>query len=139
MPPELEDVRLWLRKARHDWFAARELSALRRTVLDTVAFHCQQAVEKTLKAYLVSRAAEFEKTHDLIWLLDRCVAFEPEFDALREVIRPLSAYAVVSRYPGPAEPTRAQVDQALSAVAQAWEAVTRRLPPDVIPPEPEEI
>jgi len=133
MPPELAAVRAWLTRARHDWLAAQALFTPGAVVLDVIAFHCQQAVEKTLKAFLVSRGIEFEKTHDLGWLLDLCVGEDPGLDALREALKPLSAFAVAFRYPGPSEPTRTQVAQGLAVVRDVWEAVTRRLPPEVIP------
>jgi len=38
-------------------------------VTDAVCFHCQQAVEKLLKAYLISKNVEFGRIHDLETLL----------------------------------------------------------------------
>ncbi|MBU4486383.1 MAG: HEPN domain-containing protein, partial [Candidatus Delongbacteria bacterium] len=38
--------------------------------LDTVTFHCQQAVEKYLKAYLIYLVIDFKFTHDSVYLLD---------------------------------------------------------------------
>ncbi len=37
---------------------------------DTISFHCQQAVEKYLKALLIHLEVEFFRTHDLIYLLE---------------------------------------------------------------------
>jgi HEPN domain-containing protein len=54
MPPEDAEIRRWLVKARHDWSAATKILSPDCQELDVAAFHCQQAVEKTLKAYLVS-------------------------------------------------------------------------------------
>jgi HEPN domain-containing protein len=33
--------------------------------LDTAVYHCQQAVEKALKAFLTYHDTEFEKTHGI--------------------------------------------------------------------------
>lgn len=100
--------------------------------LDVVAFHCQQAVEKSLKAYLVARRVEFEKIHDIRRLLDMCSELDPDFEALREQTEPLSIFAVSFRYPGPAEPTRAEVESALRAaeagVRFAFDRVTALWP-----------
>jgi HEPN domain-containing protein len=61
-----ELVLQWLDKA-----AAEQLSAQGGRFREIVAFHCQQAVEKYLKALLVRRQVEFQKTHDIAKLLDR--------------------------------------------------------------------
>jgi HEPN domain-containing protein len=51
---------------------------------DTVAFHCQQAVEKYVKAILVRHRVEFRKTHDIGQLLDLFRSAEPKrFRAMR--------------------------------------------------------
>ena len=133
MPPEIEEIRAWLVKAQHDWLAARHLLTPDCVVLDIVAFHCQQAVEKVLKSFLVSRGIEFEKTHDLGWLLDLCVGADADLDGLRPAVRPLSAYAIVFRYPGPAELTRTQAERAIAVVQQVWDFVTQRLPHGALP------
>ncbi|WP_457555775.1 HEPN domain-containing protein, partial [Candidatus Pyrohabitans sp.] len=38
-----------------------------------ISFHCQQAVEKYLKAYLTSVDARVKKTHDLEVILNQCI------------------------------------------------------------------
>lgn len=136
MPPEIAEVRAWLTKAQHGWLAAIRLFTPDCAMLDIVGFHCEQAVEKTLKAYLVSREVEFEKPHDLVWLLDLCSDCDRAFESLRQPIKPLSAYAVASLYPGPAEPTRSQVEHALAVVEQVWDLVAQRVPTEAVPDKP---
>jgi HEPN domain-containing protein len=46
-------VQPWRTKAEHDLKAAEHLFAASEEFCDMVLFHCQQAVEKSLKAYLV--------------------------------------------------------------------------------------
>jgi len=133
MPPELAEVRRWLTKARHGWSVAKKILTPDCEETDVAAFHCQQAVEKTLKAYLVSRGIEFEKLHDLRRLLDCCVAADQTFDSLRDSVEPLTLYAVAFRYPGPAEPTREEVDAALCVVQDVWNHVSARLPAEAVP------
>jgi len=133
MPPELTEIRRWLNKAWHDKSAATRLFGPDCVELDVVAFHCQQAVEKTLKAYLVSRNIEFEKVHDLGYLLDYCAAEDGDFESLRESVEPLTLFAVIFRYPGPADPSRQDVESALEVVEDVWEFVNGRLPPAAIP------
>jgi HEPN domain-containing protein len=133
MPPEEKEVRRWLEKARNDWSAARKIFTPDCVELDTAAFHCQQAVEKTLKAYLVSQGINFEKVHDLGRLLDHCASADAEFESLRDAVEPLTLYAVAFRYPGPAEPARQDVESALRVVDGVWTFVTSRLRPEVLP------
>ena len=78
-PPEAalrQLVRLWLDKATADFDAAEQLSTQGGRFREIVAFHCQQAVEKYLKALLVQRQVEFPKTHDIAKLLDRVATID---------------------------------------------------------------
>jgi len=62
---KLEDTREWLRKAASDIRSADHLFAASPPILDTTLFHCQQAAEKTLKAFLAWHDVPFAKTHDI--------------------------------------------------------------------------
>ena len=86
-------VSQWLKKAEHDLRAAELLTQGADPPTDVICFHAHQAVEKLLKAFLVAHDVEFEKTHDLGILLDRCREIDQEFEELNE-------YAVSARYPG---------------------------------------
>jgi HEPN domain-containing protein len=65
MDEKLELVREWLTKAMLDLKAARTISENVPQYLDGAAFHCQQAVEKAIKALLTLHDQRFGKTHDL--------------------------------------------------------------------------
>ena len=131
----LEDaeVRRWLEKARHDWMVVQRILKDGGPELDVAAFHCQQAVEKVLKAYLISQRRSFEKIHDLRRLLDYCVEREAAFESLRDDVEPLTIYAVAFRYPGPSDPMIEEVIRAERVVAKAWQFIADRLPPHVVP------
>ena len=60
-----EFVRQWLDKADADFGVAEQLLAANTPYRAIVAFHCQQAVEKYLKAFLVEHEIEFSKTHNI--------------------------------------------------------------------------
>jgi HEPN domain-containing protein len=60
----------WLEKANHDLGSAKLIFLHLPDYFDTIAFHCQQAVEKYLKALLVFSNIEFRYSHNLIYLLD---------------------------------------------------------------------
>ncbi len=56
----------WVARAEDDLnTAAHTLKLGRECPTGTVCFHAQQCAEKYLKAYLVSRAVPFPKTHEI--------------------------------------------------------------------------
>ncbi|KKQ32270.1 MAG: HEPN domain protein [candidate division TM6 bacterium GW2011_GWF2_37_49] len=63
----------WLFKAKSDLKSAKKLSKDDDETLDTAAYHTQQCVEKTLKAFLVFNNRVPPRTHDLEKLLELCV------------------------------------------------------------------
>ena len=67
--------------------------------LEVICFHCQQAVEKTLKAVLANNGLEIPRIHDLLELLDLVVALSPAFASLEPHLLGLNDFAVVVRYP----------------------------------------
>jgi HEPN domain-containing protein len=65
MKKQVED---WILLADRDLYAAEILFKDEYTLTNIVAFHCQQAIEKYLKAYLIQKDIPLIKTHDLIKL-----------------------------------------------------------------------
>ena len=62
------------------------------------SFHAQQAIEKSLKAYMEFKRLPFIKTHKLQTLIDRCsIELSPQED---ELLQLLDTLYVESRYPG---------------------------------------
>lgn len=91
----------WVTKAEGDYTSAlRELRARKNPNYDSACFHCQQCVEKYLKARLQEAGIDFPKTHNLVHLLDLLVPVEPLWEALRPDLRSLAVHAVEVRYPG---------------------------------------
>jgi HEPN domain-containing protein len=93
-----EYVKRWITKAKRDLkVSEHELSLPKEDVItDAVCFHCQQAVEKLLKAYLASKNVDFGKTHNLEYLLELCAKEDPDFKPIE--LGNLSFYAVEIRY-----------------------------------------
>ena len=133
MPPEMAEVQRWLEKAEHDRCTVEAVLKEPHAPTDVAAFHCQQAVEKLLKAFLVFRRDAFERTHDLVELVAQCARHDPEFVTLQPQVAPLSAYAVRFRYPGPADPTADQVREALGVVGAVRAFVLARVPAESRP------
>lgn len=97
-----------------------------------VAFHCQQAVEKALKAFLTLRAEPFEKTHDIGFLLDLCAPLDGEFETIRTIAAQLTDFATAFRYPGPMAPTRRHAESALASMEQVWSVVSASMPMGIV-------
>jgi HEPN domain-containing protein len=57
----LEIVNLWIKKADHDLGSAKLIYLHIPDYFDTIAFHCQQAVEKYIKAALTFMDIEFQR------------------------------------------------------------------------------
>lgn len=95
----IELIKQWIIKGDHDLGTAKITWLHIPEYLDTVTFHCQQAVEKYLKAYLIYKAASFRFSHDLLYLLELIVAVDREFDKYFESLSELQSYAVEVRYP----------------------------------------
>jgi HEPN domain-containing protein len=122
-------MRQWLSKAEEDLGAAEILISHKTSYLSAVGFHCQQAAEKFLKAWLTFNQIEFPKTHDLGALLDLVAPMDaPLADSLNEISL-LNFYGVEIRYPGDMpdiEPEHAQ--EALELAKKVREAVLQSLP-----------
>jgi len=104
----------WLAKAEDDLRVARLLIAEENRLYAAGAYHCQQAAEKALKAWLTARNVVFPKTHDLETLLHLCRPGEAGFGAYIEQARALTPLATEFRYPGDVfEPTPAQANESL--------------------------
>lgn len=124
----VEFSREWLDKAGHDRLTAETLVAHAPQLTDTISFHCQQAVEKTLKAFLTYHGRVFEKTHDLDRLCVLCAGVDSSFARLGARAGNLNDYAVGFRYPGSESPTLKEVQEALDVVREVWAFVLERLP-----------
>lgn len=70
MDPRLELAQTLLGKASDDLAIARLLAREAGSPAWGIAFHVQQAVEKSLKAVLSSRGIGYPRTHSILMLLD---------------------------------------------------------------------
>src|SRR5437660_10269042 len=114
MPPDLNLVRQWLEKAAADLQTATLSEDARPSLAAVTCFHCQQATEKSLKAYLAFQDTDFPWTHDIGELLGLVLGENREFAVFRNKIEFLSLYAVTFRYPGTEpDPTSEQATAAL--------------------------
>jgi HEPN domain-containing protein len=99
-PVEARDreTREWLDKAGEDLASARVLIDCGH--IGNALFFCQQAAEKSLKAFLTWHERPFRRTHDLEELGEGCRAIDGTLATLLEQADVLSDYAWKLRYPG---------------------------------------
>ena len=114
-----EAVRQWVAKAESDWATVQILTDHSNAPADSVCFHCQQYVEKLLKALLTYYGIEAPRTHDLKRLAQLAVPRLDELATFGDDIDKLTAHAVQSRYPDQWRP----IDQ--TEVAAMVELATR--------------
>ncbi|MBC8161723.1 MAG: HEPN domain-containing protein [Roseiflexaceae bacterium] len=101
-------------------------------LLDVVVYHCQQATEKTLKGFLFWHDTMFRKTHDLVELLNQCVAHDQTLIELSSTAQILTPFAHTFRYPGSLlEPPLEDAQDALARAAAAYQVVVKCLPMEV--------
>ena len=113
-PEKLVLVRAWLAKSVSDLGAAQALIWGTARHLDAGVYHCQQAAEKSLKAFLTFHDIPFPKTHNLTELVVECQKVNPSAARLMEYANLLTPYATEFRYPGDVfEPTLEDAESAL--------------------------
>jgi len=95
----IEIAKQWIVKGDHDLGTAKVTYLHIPEYIDTVTFHCQQAVEKYLKSYLIFKSVTFRFSHDLIYLLELIVPDDPDFESYFDIVSELQSYAVEVRYP----------------------------------------
>lgn len=99
MPEEIEIAKQWLAKAKNDLLNADNNLQSDEIPFDTVCFHCQQAAEKLLKAYLIGNNRSYPITHDLFLILEKILPLNKQAEHLRDALSILTPYAVEVRYP----------------------------------------
>ena len=111
-------VRIWLKRAKSNLQIAKAGKVFEDILYEDLCFDCEQAVEKTLKALLVSIDVSFPRTHSishLIELIEDHNIIVP--DEIMDSIS-LTAYAVSTRYPGDFEPVDEQEYQEVLETAK---------------------
>lgn len=127
MSEEERIAKQWAAKSASDLLSADNNLNADHTPFDTVCFHCQQAAEKLLKAFLAANGLAPQRTHDLLYLLEQVLPLSPEAEDLRDDLSILTPYAVEVRYPDdlvtPSQEDAAEARQAAERVRN-WLATT---------------
>jgi HEPN domain-containing protein len=128
MSGQVDDIGQWIIKGDHDLGTAKITYLHIPEYLDTVTFHCQQAIEKYFKAYLIFQCTKFKFSHDLIYLLDLITLKDNDFGSYYDVISELQGYAVEIRYPNETiYLSNEKVEKAITIAKNVREFVTSKM------------
>jgi HEPN domain-containing protein len=75
----IEEVKDWLDYADADLDGAKWQDKAFKRHNHIICFHCQQAVEKYIKAFLSANGIQFRKIHDLSSLTELCLPVDSSF------------------------------------------------------------
>ena len=114
-----EYIGKWITKADNDLTIAKDERFLKKDniITDGICFHCQQTVEKYLKAFLADHDVDFGKTHNLEKLAVIYSEIDADFQNLS--FGNLSEYGVSIRYPDDFYmPTIEEADECIKVAEQ---------------------
>jgi HEPN domain-containing protein len=94
-----EAASVWCGYAADDLRGAEDLLGVPEPRWGLVCYHCQQAAEKYLKAYLTSRQTDFRPVHQMEYLTQRCMESDETFAEMLGAAVSLQPYASDVRYP----------------------------------------
>ena len=95
-PKLVED---WIKKADEDLLYGKSSLEEGLEFYPQICFHFHQAVEKYLKAYIMAKEQDFQKTHDLTKLIQICAKDDTDFNSLNDLVSELNPYYIETRYP----------------------------------------
>jgi HEPN domain-containing protein len=123
-----QEVQAWLQKADNDLRSARVDLAAEPPLIEDALFHCQQAAEKAMKAFLTAHDTTFRKTHDLDELASACEQIDASLKDALNPARDLTVFAWEFRYPGSDQvPPEAEAHDSLLLAQAAVDAIRERL------------
>ncbi len=132
MATQADLARGWMQKGDSDRLDA-ERGVHSSGPYDTACFHCQQAVEKYLKALLAFAGQPIPRTHDLEEIYELCLGLQPGLNLDRMELANLTPYAVQLRYDADFWPDLPTAEFALLVVIQVRGRILAMLPANAHP------
>jgi len=125
------ELRQWLEIADSDLTAAKYLLQYMQPVsFEIICFHCQQAVEKYLKWFLVINDIDPPKIHNLEELEGLCEKIYPGFESIYKKCAILTEYSVHIRYPGEKKLRKTDVENAIEYAKDIRDFLSEQFPQD---------
>lgn len=113
----------WYSRGEHDLESAKLLFR-EGGYTDTIAVLLEQALEKYLKGYLLSKGWKLKKTHDLELLITEAADYNNSLKQFLDFARLASAFYIKERYP-PSPLMDYPRDEIASYITQAEELITK--------------
>lgn len=88
----------WYNKAKTDLRGAQILFEAEADN-SLVAFHCQQAIEKMLKGFVLKNTKELLEGHSLVFLIRRCARIDEEMRKFTKDCAFVNQFYIETRYP----------------------------------------
>jgi HEPN domain-containing protein len=88
----------WMKKADEDILVAKILLS-NPDCKNSCAFHCQQSIEKSLKAYVLLVDKKLLDGHNLTWLCRQALTYDESFRQWLDESYSLNRYYIETRYP----------------------------------------
>jgi len=97
---DLNVVAEWLKFAQRDFDIAVHLKEhFHPLPVENICYNCQQTAEKAMKGILILHIGDYQRTHDIEFLHEQCVAAGTDFGLTPSMTRTLTRFAKKSRYP----------------------------------------
>jgi len=122
MKTPLDHARALLQKAANDLVAAQATLTTGKA-LDTVCFHAQPAVEKSLKAALALHDVEYPWRHDLGELMELVKPLMPAIVPFENRIINMTPFAVEIRYDAEFDPSSEKAGEALDTATEVHKLI----------------
>ncbi len=133
-PILVADTKAWLQKVENDLRAAEVDLLAEPPLLEDALFHCQQAVEKALKAFLTWHDTPFRKIHDIEEVGRQCAEIEPALQPAVSRVSSFTTYSMLYRYPSLASPPALDdTKRTLATAREVCDSINSHLPSEVRP------
>lgn len=114
-----------------DWFRIGDKEIKRAEILlnandlEGAGFNVQQAVEKYLKGFLLSKGWSLRRIHEPDSLLNDAVAYEPPLEEFREARLKITEYYLEERYPSaiPSKLSKLEITESLKVATKMIEKI----------------
>ena len=129
-------AKAWMIKAWRDLQTACRVATGEPPFYDVAVYHCQQAAEKAVKAFLVHHGKPYEKTHDIEVLVDIASEIDSNFSKLADAADALTPYATRFRYPNATfalEQQPTEYEEALQHAQTIYDFIFSLLPAEARP------
>lgn len=133
--PKNQAIQKWFLIVESDLATAVKAASEPDPHYDTAMYHCQQAGEKAVKAYLVFHGLDFNKTHDIQLLIELAMSVDPTWEDWFPAAESLTPFATKYRYPDLTTdvPTKPEYEYAYEKADALYRHVLALLPPETHP------